>query len=207
MAFNAGINGLQFEGWLSKQLLGSRGVSPEMAKVFEQEVSRMSNSIFEPEYIETIPITEPDYKPETFPITEQEPYIEKFPITEQEAYIEKFPITEQKPYIETIPITEPTAGVYKSEVGDKWYHGGAKGLEGDLVGGMVTKSKEEAQRFADEVGGDVYEVPDEAVIPAKEGDSTNDGQSLGRAFKNYGYIKSVKAGHKGWNAKLSPKEE
>lgn len=99
------------------------------------------------------------------------------------------------------PKEQPTA-----KGGEIWYHGGAKGLEGDIVGGMVTKDRAEAQRFADEVGGVVYEVPNEAVIPAKQGDTTNDGQSLGSAYKNYGFIKSVKSGRKGWDAKLSPKE-
>jgi hypothetical protein len=90
--------------------------------------------------------------------------------------------------------------------GGIWYHGGVKGLEGDIVGGMVTRDRAEAQKFADEVGGVVYEVPNEAVIPAKPEDTTNDGQSLGSAYKNYGFIKSVKAGQKGWDSKLSPKE-
>jgi hypothetical protein len=91
-----------------------------------------------------------------------------------------------------------------SAEGKVWYHGGAKGLEGDIIAGMVTRSKEEAQRYADEVGGSVYEIPNEAVVVAGPKDTGADGQSLGQNYENYGFIKSVPKGKKGWDAKLSP---
>lgn len=83
-----------------------------------------------------------------------------------------------------------------------WYHGGQKGIEGDIIGGMVTKDLVEAHKYAKEVDGDVYVIPNEAVQKAQAGDVDNDGQSLGSNYKNYGYIKPVKAGQKGWNAQL-----
>ena len=79
----------------------------------------------------------------------------------------------------------------------KWYHGGAKGLGGDIFSGMVTKNYEEAKQYAEQAGGAVYEIPAESVIEAKSTDTGNDGENLGKNYKNYGFIKSVKAGQKG----------
>jgi len=87
--------------------------------------------------------------------------------------------------------------------GEKWYHGGVKGLEGDLIAGMVTKDYAEAKRYANEVGGMVYEVPNEGVIQATVRDTGADGQSLGKRYKDYGFIKPVSAGKKGWDAKIA----
>lgn len=90
------------------------------------------------------------------------------------------------------------------DVKPKWYHGGKAGFDGDLIDGMVTRNYDEALKYAKETGGVVYEVPDEAVIRATAKDTTADGYSLGKNFQNYGFVKPIKAGQKGWSAKTVP---
>ena len=111
MPFNAGINELQFQNWMSKTLLG-RG-----SEVLD-DVIRMGISV--PDYKpETLPITKPTNKPLTTPIAEQDYTPETFPITEPNNEPETFPITEPTNEPETVPITEPSNEPYKSEEGGK----------------------------------------------------------------------------------------
>jgi hypothetical protein len=94
------------------------------------------------------------------------------------------------------------SGYDASKQGKKWYHGGSKG-HSEIIDGMVTRNYEEAKRYADEAEGVVYELPESAVIVATNKSTGADGQSLGKNPENYGFIKPVKRGEKGHEAKIA----
>lgn len=94
------------------------------------------------------------------------------------------------------------SGYEAPKASKKWYHGGAKG-HSEIIDGMVTRNYEEAKRYADELGGVVYELPESAVIVATNKSTGGDGQSLGRNPENYGFIKPVKRYEKGHEAKIA----
>jgi hypothetical protein len=91
----------------------------------------------------------------------------------------------------------------KPHTGGKWYHGGAPGHEDDLIGGMVTRNYDEAARYAKEIkGGVVYEVPDEAVEVATTASRGANGETFWKP-ENYGYIRPVEAGGRGWQGRVA----
>jgi hypothetical protein len=127
MAFDQAINGLNFQNWLSQQVLGSKGVSPEMEFVFK---SMIFDELGDGTIVDPIPQPLSPEKPEIYPPVPKDETEGK--ITEpidweriRESYQpEVIPEYGFKPedFIITDPVPQPLVddmGIMKSEQSEK----------------------------------------------------------------------------------------